>query len=136
MGPPYPRWKGTAPLHDDFYKIPANASSFPSMSDQRPDEEFRTVRDTLMARHILHAWNLEQMERGAHSIFDRKDALPAGRSNNPETTRHWRGPRDWIRGMGQSGFSESLLLALRYNVREMFIPNWLSRRHHFGLHTR
>ena len=101
-----PRWKGTTPLHDDFYKIPANASSFPSMSDQRPDDEFRTVRDTLMARHILHAWNLEQMERGAHSIFDRKDVLPVGRANDPETTRRWRGPRDWMRGTGQSGLSE------------------------------
>ena len=131
-----PRWKGTTPLHDNFYKIPANASSFPSMSDQSPDDEFRTVRDTLMARHILHAWNLEQMERGAHSIFDRKDALPVGRANNPETTRCWRGPRDWIRGTGQSGLSESLLLVQHYNVREMFVPNWLARRCHFGLYIR
>ena len=106
------------------------------MSDQSPDDEFRTVRDTLMVRHILHTWNLEQMERGAHSIFDRKDALPVGRANNPETTRRWRGLRDWIRGTGQSGLSESLLLAQRYNVREMFVPNWLARRHHFGLHIR
>ena len=105
-----PRWKGTTPLHDDFYKIPANTSSFPSMSDQSHDDEFRTVRDTLMARHILHAWNLEQMERGAHSIFDRKDVLPVGRANDPETTRRWRGPRDWIRGTGQSVSAKACFL--------------------------